>query len=181
MKRVQQWLPPLRRRLALPVTSLQLCLLGAVGGLVAALLIVLFRLAIMAIQSFYLSHSDDFASLSPALRALLPFIAAAFITVVGLLIGLTHYRLGIPFVIHRIKLKYGLMPWKNTLHQFFGGVAALSAGFSVGREGPSVHLGALAPVCLANICVCPTTASGSWLVVASQPEFQLHLIHRWQQ
>jgi len=142
MKRVQQWLPPLRRRLALPVTSLQLCVLGAVGGLVAALLIVLFRLAIMAIQSFYLTHSDDFTSLTPQLRAALPFIAAVLITCFGLLIGLKHYRLGIPFVIHRIKLKYGIMPWKNTLHQFFGGVAALSAGFSVGREGPSVHLGA---------------------------------------
>ncbi len=142
MKRVKQWLPPLRRRLALPVTSLQLCLLGAVGGLVAALLIVLFRLAIMAIQSFYLSHSDDFTSLSLQHRAVLPFIAAALITLIGLAIGLKHYRLGIPFVIHRIKLKYGLMPWKNTLQQFFGGVAALSAGFSVGREGPSVHLGA---------------------------------------
>lgn len=142
MKRVQQWLPRLRRRLALPVTSLQLCLLGAVGGVVAALLIVLFRLSIMAIQSFYLTHFDDFTSLPLQLRALLPFIAAAVITCFGLLIGLKHYRLGIPFVIHRIKLKYGLMPWKNTLHQFFGGVAALSAGFSVGREGPSVHLGA---------------------------------------
>ncbi|MDZ7870235.1 MAG: chloride channel protein [Rheinheimera sp.] len=142
MNRVKQWLPPLRRRLALPVTSLQLCLLGALGGLVAALLIVLFRLAIMAIQSIYLTHNDDFTSLSLQHRALLPFIAAALITVLGLVIGLKHYRLGIPFVIHRIKLKYGLMPWKNTLQQFFGGVAALSAGFSVGREGPSVHLGA---------------------------------------
>jgi H+/Cl- antiporter ClcA len=142
MKRVKQWLPPLRRRLALPVTSLQLCLLGAAGGLVAALLIVLFRSAIMAIQSFYLTHSDDFTSLSLEHRALLPFIAAIVITIICMLVGMQHYRLGIPFVIHRIKLKYGLMPWKNTLQQFFGGIAALSAGFSVGREGPSVHLGA---------------------------------------
>ena len=142
MKSWRLWLPPLRRRLALPVTSLQLCLLGLLGGIIAALLIVLFRLAIRSIQSFYLVHADDFANMLPEQRALLPVFSALFITLLGLIIGLKHYRLGIPFVIHRIKLKYGIMPWKNTLHQFFGGIAALSAGFSVGREGPSVHLGA---------------------------------------
>lgn len=142
MKSWRLWLPPLRRRLALPVTSLQLCLLGLLGGIIAALLIVLFRLAIRSIQSLYLEHADDFTTMLPEQRAMLPLVSALFITILGLIIGLKHYRLGIPFVIHRIKVKYGIMPWKNTLHQFFGGIAALSAGFSVGREGPSVHLGA---------------------------------------
>lgn len=142
MKSWRLWLPPLRRRLALPVTSLQLCLLGLVGGLIAAALIILFRLSIMGLQAFYLQHNDDFTTLTAPERALLPLFAAAFIVLLGLVIGLKHYRLGIPFVIHRIKVKYGMMPWRNTLHQFLGGIAALAAGFSVGREGPSVHLGA---------------------------------------
>lgn len=142
MKSWRLWLPPLRRRLALPVTSLQLCLLGLAGGLIAAVLIILFRLSIMGLQAFYLQHSDDFTTLTALERGLLPLFAAAFIVLLGLVIGLKHYRLGIPFVIHRIKVKYGMMPWRNTLHQFLGGIAALAAGFSVGREGPSVHLGA---------------------------------------
>lgn len=142
MKSWRLWLPPLRRRLALPVTSLQLCLLGLVGGLIAAALIILFRLSIMGLQAFYLQHNDDFTTLTAPERALLPLFAAAFIVLLGLVIGLKHYRLGIPFVIHRIKVKYGMMPWRNTLHQFLGGIVALAAGFSVGREGPSVHLGA---------------------------------------
>ena len=142
MKSWRLWLPPLRRRLALPVTSLQLCLLGLAGGLIAAALIILFRLSIMGLQAFYLQHHDDFTTLTALERALLPVFAATFIVFLGLVIGLKHYRLGIPFVIHRIKVKYGMMPWRNTLHQFLGGIAALAAGFSVGREGPSVHLGA---------------------------------------
>lgn len=142
MKSWRLWLPPLRRRLALPVTSLQLCLLGLAGGLIAAALIILFRLSIMGLQAFYLQHHDDFTTLTALERALLPVFAATFIVILGLVIGLKHYRLGIPFVIHRIKVKYGMMPWRNTLHQFLGGIAALAAGFSVGREGPSVHLGA---------------------------------------
>jgi H+/Cl- antiporter ClcA len=142
MKSWRLWLPPLRRRLALPVTSLQLCLLGLAGGLIAAALIILFRLSIMGLQALYLQHNDDFTTLTAPERALLPLFAAAFIMLLGLVIGLKHYRLGIPFVIHRIKVKYGMMPWRNTLHQFLGGIAALAAGFSVGREGPSVHLGA---------------------------------------
>lgn len=142
MKSWRLWLPPLRRKLALPVTSLQLCLLGLAGGLIAAGLIILFRLSIMGLQSLYLEHFDDFTTLPELNRALLPLLAATFIMILGWVIGLKHYRLGIPFVIHRIKVKYGMMPWRNTLHQFLGGIAALAAGFSVGREGPSVHLGA---------------------------------------
>lgn len=138
----QRWLPSLQQRLALPITSLQLCLLAVVGGGAAALLIILFRWSILGIEALYLPAADDFSQLEPSWRASLPIASAAFITLLCLLIGMRHYRLGIPFVIHRIKLRYGMMPWRNTIHQFFGGIAALSAGFSVGREGPSVHLGA---------------------------------------
>lgn len=154
----QRWLPALRRRVALPITSLQLCLLGVVGGVLAALLIILFRWSILGIQRMYLNAADDFTSLDSTFRAGLPLIAALFITLLCLFIGLRHYRLGIPFVIHRIKLRYGMMPWRNTIHQFFGGMAALSAGFSVGREGPSVHLGAFGASTLGTYLKLPYNA-----------------------
>lgn len=154
----QRWLPALRRRVALPITSLQLCLLAVVGGMLAALLIISFRWSILGIQRLYLLAADDFATLDAIVRAGLPVAAALFITLICLFIGLRHYRLGIPFVIHRIKLRYGMMPWRNTIHQFFGGVAALSAGFSVGREGPSVHLGAFGASTLGSYLQLPYNA-----------------------
>ncbi|WP_281559592.1 chloride channel protein [Thalassomonas sp. RHCl1] len=132
----------LRKRLALPKTSWQLCLLAIIGGAVSALLVILFTLSIDLLQQFYLTKLGDYTSLSGISRLLLPIIGVCGILLFARLTGFHYLRAGIPFVLHRLKISYGIIPLKNTLNQFVGGVIALSTGFSLGKEGPAVHLGA---------------------------------------
>ncbi|MEP4890153.1 MAG: chloride channel protein [Aliiglaciecola sp.] len=131
-----------RQELANPRTSIQLCILGIVGGMSAASLIILFRLCVEWLQLSFLDELNRFSDLNPYLRFALPIGGALLIILFAFLTGFKHYRMGIPFVIHRLKQRYGHIPFRTTINQFFGGMIALASGFVVGREGPSVHLGA---------------------------------------
>tara|TARA_B100000965_G_scaffold399194_1_gene418682 strand:- start:69622 stop:71244 length:1623 start_codon:yes stop_codon:yes gene_type:complete len=119
-----------------------LCLLGIIAGVTSALLIVLFRLGIEWTQTTGLALLSRFELSDTLAWIILPIAAAVLILIIAFFTGFKHYRLGIPFVIHRVKKHYGHIPWRTTVNQFFGGMLALAGGFVVGREGPSVHLGA---------------------------------------
>ncbi|WAJ69875.1 chloride channel protein [Catenovulum adriaticum] len=139
---IEKHLKRLRAQLAYPKISIQLSILGLLAGLCASAFIILFRWCLDNIQMLYLDVPDDFTSLEPHIRFILPFIGAGIIALVGIFTQFKHFRLGIPFVIYRLKIFYGMMPIRNTINQFFGGIMAMGSGFSVGREGPAVHLGA---------------------------------------
>ena len=131
-----------RQELATPRTSIQLCVLGIIGGVCAASVIILFRLSVEWLQLLYLDEVNEFTSLPAWARLWLPLAGVLLILGVAYLTGFKHYRMGIPFVIHRIKQNFGQIPLRTTINQFFGGMFALASGFPVGREGPAVHLGA---------------------------------------
>lgn len=137
-------LKTLRQQLAAPSTTLAICLLGLLGGVAAALVIVVFRYIIE--QGAYIvgNNSHWQQSLPTFTRFALPIVAVVLIFLLINLSRSQRVRMGIPYVIHRMKQHYGMLPWRSTVNQFFGGVIALIAGFSVGREGPAVHLGAAA-------------------------------------
>ena len=135
-------LEALRKSLSKPKTSAQLCLLGIVAGLFAAILIIIFRLLIIGVQAIFLPESDNYTELPDLYRLFIPVIGALLIYAFAMISRYKHYRLGVPFIIHRIKQNYGNIPFNSTLNQFFGGAIALISGFTVGREGPSVHIGA---------------------------------------
>lgn len=132
----------LKKRLALPQTSWQLCLLAAIGGTASALLVVLFIFSIDSIQSLYLNQKDNYTSLNGLSRFHLPIVGGLIILFFAWLTGYQYLRTGIPFILHRLKIANGIIPFRNTLNQFFGSVIALASGFSVGKEGPAIHLGA---------------------------------------
>jgi len=157
-QKVTNNLAALRRVVARPKSSIQLALLGVLAGLVAAMLIIMFRLVVLIGQSGFVSEYDNFTQLPETDRLILPIIAAVFIATFAYLTGFKHYRLGIPYVIHRIKQNYGQMPIWNAVNQFVGGAIALISGFSVGREGPSVHMGAAGASVIASYLHLPFNA-----------------------
>ncbi|TLU64281.1 chloride channel protein [Thalassotalea litorea] len=140
----------LRIKLAKPEPSWQLCLLGVLGATIAAIFIIFFRLAFENIQAIYLQSIDDYTSLTEFQRFITPVIATLGILIVAWITGFKYTRSGIPFVIHRLKTAYGAIPFLNTINQFFGSIFALAGGFSVGREGPAVHIGAACSTILAK-------------------------------
>lgn len=121
-----------------------LAMLGLISGVLVGVVIVLFRLLIEVTQSGFLpaGNPEDYESLSWQVRVLLSSAG-------GLVLGLLFYfasptapRVGVIHVLERLAYHEGHLPFKNMLLQFFGGAIAIISGHSVGREGPSVHLGA---------------------------------------
>jgi len=145
-----QGLEHFRLRLASSQAGIALPLLGLVGGFLAGGLIVVFRLLIDSAQAWFtpFGDSDNFSALSSNVRFVLPVAGAVVIGVAFHWTAERTRRVGVIHVMERLQYHEGYLPWKNLVVQFFGGALALISGHSVGREAPSIHLGAAA----ASLC-----------------------------
>lgn len=132
----------LNKQLAQPKTSWQLCLLAALGGVASALLVTLFTIVIKGLQYLYSHNIAHYINSEFLSRLIIPIIGVLVILLLAKVTGYKYLRTGIPFVLHRLKVAYGVIPFRNTFNQFWGSSIAIASGFSVGREGPAVHLGA---------------------------------------
>ncbi|RBP49323.1 chloride channel protein [Arenicella xantha] len=121
-----------------------LALLGLVSGFVCGGIIILFRLVVEHGTAAVVPNGsiEGFDSLSPIARLALCIAGGLS---VGLLLQLLKSRardVGVVHVLERLDYHQGHLPLRNTVVQFIVASIALISGQSVGREGPSVHLGA---------------------------------------
>ena len=142
--RLSERVERLRLLLASSRGQFLLAMLGLISGVLVGVVIILFRLLIEEVQSGILpaGNIEDYESLSWQARILLSCSGGV---VLGLLFHFTSpsaTRVGVIHVLERLGYHEGHLPFKNMLLQFIGGAIAIISGYSVGREGPSVHLGA---------------------------------------
>ena len=141
---IQRWLENFRVQLSSADAALPLSILGLIAGTLAALTIIAFRLLVDYLQLAFLPMgvAGDFEALSIAWRV---GAAVAGGLLIGLLFRLTPERahtVGVLHMLERLAHHQGRLPWRNAVVQFIGGAISIVAGHSVGREGPSAHLGA---------------------------------------
>ena len=133
-----------RSRLANVDALPQLTILGLASGLLAGSVIVLFRLAIENTQISFLPDggTENYEALSATWRFGLPAIGGLVIGVIFQTLSHTGgVQVGIVHVLERLSYHQGHLPFRNFLLQFFGAAISIISGHSLGREGPSVHLG----------------------------------------
>lgn len=135
----------LRHRLARAEALPLLSLLGILSGVLAGVVIILFRLSIEEVQAFLLpsGQSENFESLAAHWRLLLPLSGALLLGLLFQFLGNEQRQVGVVHVMERLTYHQGHLPWQNAVAQFIGAFGAIASGNSVGREGPAIHLGAV--------------------------------------
>ena len=134
--------PPARRR---SVDARQYVRLVAVAALIAVLVTLVIAGLFHAIRLLSLAvgmQIDRFEDAPIWLRSILPLV--------GFLLLMTYVRLfrvdgrdvGGTHTLNRIANYNGEFPWRNAVMQFVSAATALATGFSGGRDGPGLHLGA---------------------------------------
>lgn len=132
----------LRIRLAHTEALFPLTLLGIATGILAGLLLILFRESVQFISELFKPEGEDsFEHLGSMARLLLPIAGSVLLILLIKSCPPNRRQYGVAHVIERLTFNRGQLPLTSVIAQFFGALIALVSGFSVGREGPAVHMG----------------------------------------
>ncbi len=139
-----QWLDKLGIRVSSLDALPQLSMLAIPVGLLSGGVIILFRMLVESTQGLFLpgNGTENYEGLAPLWRVLLPTAGALVIGLLWQYLKSETRGVGIVHVMERLAYHQGRLPWRNALAQFVGAAVSIISGHSVGREGPSVHLGA---------------------------------------
>ena len=138
-RQLEHWRDQMASMDALP----QLTLLGLLTGILAGIVIVIFRLLVeIPLHVALPGHTENFEGLSSHWHFWLPFLGALAFGLVLQKVDKKHHAASVGHVIDRIHNHQARLPLGNVINQLFGGAWCLATGQSVGREGPAVHLGA---------------------------------------
>lgn len=131
---------------ALPFTAAW----GLGTGVTVGFLMVFFERAVLNIHSWLwpnIDHStagsiEAFEDEGAIYRAIIPLFGAIVIGLMYANLAPRSRPAGVAYVIERIMRHDAIMPLRNAIAHFVGAILALATGFSVGREGPAIHMGA---------------------------------------
>ncbi len=131
-----------RERLAHYDALPQLVILGMLSGVITGLLMVLFRMAVELPLTYWLGQADNFESLSTAQHFLWPIVGSCLLIAIFYLWPQAAKQVGMVNLFERLSYYQGHIPGRSIVMQFLSATIALVSGHSVGREGPSIFLGA---------------------------------------
>ncbi len=144
IEKLKSYLEATNVQLAAARGNWPLALLGLVSGLLVGAVVIMFRLMIERAQMSFLPEAEpeNYELLSMAERFFLPLGGGLLLGLLFLVLARGPLRVGVIHVMERLTYNEGHLLWKPALMQFFAGALAIVSGQSVGREGPSIHLGA---------------------------------------
>lgn len=85
---------------------------------------------------------DRFEDMPLWLRMTLPVLGFVVLMTLMRVFRVEGRDVGAPHALNRMLNYGGEMPWRNAVMQFTSAIVALASGFSGGRDGPGMHLGA---------------------------------------
>jgi CIC family chloride channel protein len=142
--RWNQWLDNFGLRVSSLDALPQLSMLAIPVGLLSGGVIIAFRVLVESSQGLLLPEGniENYEGLSVGLRLLLPLAGGLVIGLIWQYLQQSTRETGVVHVMERLSYHQGKLPLRNAVAQFFGAALSIISGHSVGREGPSIHLGA---------------------------------------